>query len=92
MPDHCIHAPFHETFLNKSKADLLSHLRHFQVCHSRKKAASAAIPVIILMLSANAMRAQREAFSPDIKDINRKQDFRNGTFVTLERKYFSKPL
>ena len=44
------------SFLNKSKADLLSHLRHFQVCHSRKKAASAAIPVIILMLSANAAR------------------------------------
>ena len=29
---------------------------------------------------------------PDIKDINHKQDFRNGTFVTLKRKYFSKPL
>ena len=29
---------------------------------------------------------------PDIKDINHRQDFRNGTFVTLIRKYFSKPL
>ena len=29
---------------------------------------------------------------PDIKDINHKQDFRNGTFVTFKRKYFSKPL
>ena len=31
-------------------------------------------------------------FHPDIKDINHKQDFRNGTFVTLKPKYFSKPL
>ena len=28
----------------------------------------------------------------DIKDINHKQDFRNGTFVTHKRKYLSKPL
>ena len=30
--------------------------------------------------------------TPDIEDINHRQDFRNGTFVTLKRKYFSKPL
>ena len=33
-----------------------------------------------------------ETAKPDIKDINHKQDFRNGTFVTLKRKYLSKPL
>ena len=29
---------------------------------------------------------------PDIKDTNHKQDFSNGTFVTLKQKYLSKPI
>ena len=29
---------------------------------------------------------------PHIKDMNHKEDFRNGNFVSLKQKYFSKPL
>ena len=34
----------------------------------------------------------RRGLGPDTKDSTCKQDFRNGTFVTLICKYFSKPL
>ena len=33
-----------------------------------------------------------QMYRSDIKDINHKQDFRSGTFVTVKRKYFSKHL
>ena len=42
-------------------------------------------------LHLQSKRGKRTAtLRPDIKDMNHKEDFKNGTFVNLKRKYFSK--